>query len=186
MKLRFTSAASILVAMSELDEFWSDQLTDAAEQARSTGRADVADFLSLKAENDAVRSASIANLFDSIIAAAMSDEYRNKNILIEREAPHSFLHRNANLVGSLIRLRLGVRCMTVEAGWTRTPSDGFMRLQALAFARISHFGIQEANMELVLQTHDPDRQWKIVRREAVEGIFAERDIDTHIAVLIGD
>ena len=172
--------------MSELDEFWSNQLTDATEQARSTGRGDVADFLSLKAENDAVRCAAIESLFDSIIAAAMSDEYRNKNILIEREAPHNFLHRNANLVGSLLRLRQGVRCMTVEAGWTRTPSDGFMRLQALAFARISHFGIQEANTGARASTHERDRQWKVVRRETVGSVFTERDLNAHIAVLIGD
>ena len=41
-----------------------------------------------------------------------------------------------------------------RGGLGRTPSDGFMRLQALAFARISHFGIQEANTELVLRVEE--------------------------------
>jgi len=94
--------------MSELDEFWSDQLTEAAAKARTAGRADVADFLTLKAKNDAVRTAEIEDLFTMIIAAAMSDEHRHRNILVEREAPHNFLHRKANLVGSMLKLRLGV------------------------------------------------------------------------------
>ena len=56
---------------------------------------------------------------------------------MENENPHNFRLRGANLVGSLLRVRQGVRCLTVEAGWTRTPNDGFMRGGALAIARIT-------------------------------------------------
>lgn len=174
----------MLEPMSELDEFWSDQLSEAAANARTAGRSDVADFLTLKAKNDAVRITQIDQLFSMIIAAAMSDEYSGRNIVIERESPHNFSHRKANLVGSLLKLRLGVRCMTVEAGWTRTPSDGFMRLGALAFARITHFGVAKANMELALAAH-PASPWQIVRDEKLVGQFAVEHCSLHITQLVG-
>lgn len=172
--------------MSELDEFWSEQLSAATQNARAAGRADVADYLSLKAENDAVRSAEIERLFENMIAAAMSGEHRSKQIAIEREAPHNFRHRNANLVGSFLNLRYGVRCMTVEAGWTRTPTDGFMRLGALVFARITHFGMPKANMELALITDSNRSQWQIVRDEAGYVEFGAEHCAAHVVSLIGD
>jgi hypothetical protein len=174
----------MLKPMSELDEFWSDQLSEAAANARTAGRADVADFLSLKAKNDAVRIAEINDLFAMIIGAAMSDEHRSRNIVIDRESPHNFLHRKANLVGAMLKLRLGVRCMTVEAGWTRTPSDGFMRLGALAFARITHFGVPKGNMELALVA-DSGKSWQIVKEERSGEVFAVEHCSLHIAYLIG-
>jgi hypothetical protein len=39
--------------MNELDQFWSEKLSTAIGQARETGRADLADYLELKAANDA-------------------------------------------------------------------------------------------------------------------------------------
>ncbi|MGI8493966.1 MAG: hypothetical protein ACR2L1_01470, partial [Pyrinomonadaceae bacterium] len=52
--------------------------------------------------------------------------------------------------------RSGVRSLTVETGWTRTPSDGFMRGGSLAHARISHFGMSKANAELLLIRQNGD------------------------------
>src|SRR5262245_46903082 len=126
--------------MNELDEFWSENLSTAIEHARGTGRGDLADYLELKAANDAVRQAGVVAFFDKLIELATS-ELASGRITIEHESPHQFLHRGANMAGRLLRLQYGVRRMTVEAGWTRTPKDGFMRLGALAFARITHFGM---------------------------------------------
>lgn len=184
--MRFTSPASILDAMSELDEFWSVQLAAATQNARLSGRADVADYLSLKAENDAIRSVEVERLFKDIIAAAMSDPFLERQIRIERESPHNFRHRNANLVGSLLRLRHGVRCFTVEAGWTRTPSDGFMRLGALVFARITHFGFPKGNMELAFSCDQSPQKWRIVREEKAAIAFETEDCVLHIKHLIGE
>jgi hypothetical protein len=89
------------------------------------------------------------------------------------------------MVGSLLRLRYGVRCMTVEAGWTRTPSDGFMRLGALAFARITHFGIPNANEEFVLKSSGGVAAWAAVKDDKADVAFALDRLNEHFTVFVG-
>lgn len=184
-KLRFAPHASILISMNELDEFWSEKLAAAIASASESGRGDLADYLRLKATNDSVRQAAVEALFSAVIELALSDEHRSKNISIERESPHNFRHRNANMSGSLVRLRYGVRCLTVEAGWTRTPSDGFMRLGALAFARISHFGMPKANAELMLQNTDSGHVWIAVHNEMAAFNVQSEHIAEHLDLFTG-
>ncbi|MGH9946090.1 MAG: hypothetical protein ACRD6X_02715 [Pyrinomonadaceae bacterium] len=171
--------------MNELDEFWSEQLSTAIENAKVAGRQDVVDYLALKSARDAVRKAESERFFDAMIAMALKDDLRQHKIRVEREAPHNFQHRGANLVGSLLRLRCGVRCMTVEAGWTRTPNDGFMRLGALAFARITHFGIPKANVELMLRASNEKGLWLMVRDDQINGEFENKMIGAQFDVLLG-
>jgi hypothetical protein len=71
-------------------------------------------------------------------------------IAIEREEPHNFAYGNSNMAGSLLRASYGVRCLTLEAGWTRTPRDGIMKHGALAIARIAHFGMPNKGVEFRL------------------------------------
>ena len=172
--------------MNELDEFWSEKLSTAIEHARGSGRSDVADYLELKAANDAFRQAAVEQFFEALIELATSPENASRNISIERESPHNFLHRGANMVGELLRLRYGVRCITVEAGWTRTPTDGFMRLGALAFARITHFGIPHANAEFVLTKSGDGQMWALVRRERPDMDSGIEELDAHIRVLLDE
>jgi hypothetical protein len=47
--------------MNELDQLWSEKLSTAIDNARKTGRGDLADYLELKAANDAVRQAASKN-----------------------------------------------------------------------------------------------------------------------------
>ena len=54
------------------------------------------------------------------------------------------------MVGHLLTLTNGVRTLYVEAGWPRTPRDGFVRGGGLACASIRHLGIRAANQELLL------------------------------------
>lgn len=129
-------------------------LDDALQNAQAAGRSGVADYLALKRSNDAVRQASVDWLFDSFIAIAAEANRRNPAVTIERETPHEFGFRNARMAGGMLRIRFGVRCLTVEAGWTRTPAHGFMRGGALAAARITHFGMPKLNAELVLVRGD--------------------------------
>ena len=185
-KLRFKSVEHMLVSMNDLDDIWSEKLSTAIEQVRGSGRGDLADYLELKVANDAVRQTEIENLFKLLIDRALSSENIDKNIQVERESPHSFVHRNATMSGFLLRLSRGVRCLTVEAGWTRRPGDGFMRFGALVFARITHFGLPEKNMELILKPSDGNILWHIVRfGSPAESI--ERDaVERHVNILIDD
>jgi len=76
----------------------------------------------------------------------------------------------------------GVRTLYVEAGWPRTPRDGFVRGGGLACANIRHMGIKAASEELLL-TKSPTGAptWK----SASKGYpFLESDIRRHLAILL--
>ena len=134
-------------------------LADAGQNASDSGRQHVAEYLRLKATNDAIRTAGVGWLFDTVIELAGRVVREQFAVTIEREEPHSFQNGNSTMVGTLVRVRQGVRCLTVEAGWTRTPSDGVMRTGALAFARISHFGMPKAGATIRFVHHDDLPRW---------------------------
>ena len=136
--------------MTELDQIWSKMLDEAASKAGNTGREHVAEYLRLRATNDVMRSAGVEWLFDTVIEIAGRAVRDLHGITMERQEPHNFPHGNSNMVGSRLEIRLGVRCLTVEAGWARTPADGIMRNGALAFARITHFGMPKNGADLRL------------------------------------
>ena len=166
--------------MNELDEAWSEMLAGAIENAKSSGRGDVADFLALKQSNDAIRQTAVDWLFNSFIQIASEANRRNALVVIEREEPHEFPFNNAQMAGSLVRIRFGVRSMIVEAGWTRLPSHGFMRGGALAAARIRHFGMPHADAELILVRNDETPAWT----SANGGQFDSQSLLEHFRMLL--
>lgn len=145
--------------MTELDQMWSLMLNDAATRAGDAGRPHIAEYLRLKAANDAIREIGVTWLFNTAIAIAAQASGTLPGITIEREEPHRFARGSSTMVGSLVRVRRGVRCLTVEAGWARTPGDGIMAKGALAFARITHFGMPKAGAELCLVYAGPVPLW---------------------------
>lgn len=171
--------------MNELDELWARKLAEAAENARVSGRHDVADYLELKAANDAVRRTGVGWLFDTVVQLAAESNRALSGIAVEREDPYSFRLRGANLVGSLLRLRRGVRCMTLEAGWTRTPADGFIPGGALAVARIVHFGNRTGNAELALIKHSETPVWMRVSDSGGMGEFNSDGLREHFRLFHG-
>ncbi|HLA94086.1 MAG TPA: hypothetical protein VK612_00085 [Pyrinomonadaceae bacterium] len=172
--------------MNELDQMWSQMLDEAKQAARSSGRHDVADYLDLKSRNDAIRTASVRWLFESLLEIAGEANRRLPAISIDRDDPHNFAHRGANMAGSRLVLRHGVRCLTVEAGWTRTPADGFMRGGALAAAKITHFGMAKMNAELLLKVVGEIPAWSAVYEDSpaisVDSAFLHR----HFALFLGE
>lgn len=145
--------------MTELDQVWSQMLGEAAGRASDAGRRDVADYLRLKAANDAVREAGVGWLIDSFVEIAASSLAEHKNLAITRDEPHNFARGSSNMAGTRLDIRQGVRCLTVEAGWARTPSDGIMQNGALALARISHFGMSKNGAEFRLVHSAVKPQW---------------------------
>lgn len=172
--------------MNELDEVWSEMLASAIANAEASGRRDVADYLSLKATNDAIRQTSVKWLLDSFIELTGEAHRRNPRITTEHENPHNFRFAGANIVGSMLRVRHGVRCLTVEAGWTRTPGDGFMRGGALAFARISHFGMPRSNTDLMLTRFEDAPQWFAMPDEDNRVSFHLEDLIEHFRIFLGN
>ena len=66
--------------MNELDEAWSEMLAGAIENARASGRGDVADFLALKRSNNALRQTAVDWLFNSFVEiASEANRWRGGN-----------------------------------------------------------------------------------------------------------
>ena len=178
--MHFPPDGFMLEDMNELDEVWAGMLESAITKAEAENRSDVAEYLKLKAANDAVRQTGVQWLFGSLLEIAGN----NLQITIENETPHRFAFQNASLVGSLLRLRYGLRCLTVEAGWTRTPADGFMRGGALACAVISHFGISKHNANLLLLRADDAPNWFSVEDDKRK-LFNAIELQRHFQVFLG-
>jgi hypothetical protein len=172
--------------MNELNEFWANSINEAINTARAKGRADVADYLSLKASNDEIRAGSCRWLFESLLEIAHEAMRRGLNIKIENEAPYRFEMNKATMVGSLLEFRFGIRRLTAEAGWTRTPQDGFMRGGALACARLRHFGQSKHNAELLLaRNNDSAPEWLAVDRAGRRTPFDSNNLRDHFRIFLG-
>lgn len=184
--MRFGGLGFILEYMSELDEVWANMMEQAIANARATGRGDIADYLTLKANNDSIRSTASQWLFDSFLE--LSEEVNRKGIRleIESESPHRFSVGNSTMVGKLLRFRQGVRCLTIETGWTRTPADGFMRGGALACGRISHFGMSKSNAELLLiRLNEEVPFWVSIEKNGTRNEFTSEHLREHFQIFLG-
>ena len=171
--------------MNELDEVWARMIDDALEKARANGNGDVAEYLTLKATNDKIRQTSVEWLLGSLIEIASFANQNGAGITIKNENPHQFSFKNANLVGWLVRFRQGVRCLTIEAGWTRKPTDGFMRGGALACAKISHFGVSRHNAELLLVQSNNLSSWFSIDADGNRMLFDSNNLQQHFRIFLG-
>jgi hypothetical protein len=134
-------------------------LDAAAQKAAEAGRHELAEYLRLKASNDAIRSTAVGWLVDGFIEAAGEAMRSRENLFVEREEPHTFKRGNSTMVGTLVEMKQGVRKLSLAAGWARHPSHGIMEKGALAFARFTHLGMPKAGSELRL-VHGKDLpQW---------------------------
>jgi hypothetical protein len=170
--------------MNELSEVWEELIKEAAKNPQAINREGFADFLAVKTANDAIRETSVKWLLDSMRLTAEHANRKNANITIETLDPHRFSLGKMHLGGSLLRFRQGIRCLTIEAGWTRTPADGFMRGNALAVARITHFGIAKANAELHLLKFEDRPQWFTINQDGLRVSFELADLIKHFQVFL--
>ena len=136
--------------VSELEEAWATGLAEAEARARAQGRADIADYLALRSSNDLIRKIAGDWLLAMFANAAGEANRKGAAIQISSEDAHRFKVGNASMVGTRLSLSSGVRQLFVEAGWPRTPRDGFIRGGGLACCHIKHVGIKPANEELRL------------------------------------
>jgi len=171
--------------MSELDQVWAQKLSEARAKAQTAGRADVAEYLNLRANNDLIRQTSVDWLFESLLEIAAEANRGAANITIETEHQHRFQFGHSHLAGSLARLSQGVRCLTLEAGWTRAPADGFMRGGALAIARLTHFGMSKHNAELFLVQSNDSPNWFSVAKDGRRDMFNAKNLQQHFQTFIG-
>lgn len=160
-------------------------LQDAIHKARRAGRADIAEYLMLKAGNDAIRATSCRWLFESF--TELSDEVNRRGIRlrVENQNPHRFSVGHSTMVGSLLSFHHGLRNLTVEAGWTRTPQDGFIRGGGLAIARITHFGMSKHNAELLLvRSAENVPQWFSVTKDGKRNLISSNNLREHFNLFL--
>lgn len=172
--------------MSELEQAWELALAEAQARARAAGRRDISDYLNLRRKNDLLRRTATDWLIESFITMAGDANRTGGGVAIEQEDQHRFARGNATMVGKRIVLRRGVRQLTIESGWPRTPRDGFIRGGGLACANIKHFGRARANVELMLagaRTGPP--HWQIVD-ESARRTVTEKLLQHHFSLLLKD
>jgi hypothetical protein len=169
--------------MDELNEIWDELLAEAASAANIGGG--FAEFVAVKSANDRIRESGIEQLLAAFQKIAAHVNRQNGQIVVESVDNHRFAFEAATAVGRLAKYRHGVRCLTIEAGWTRTPSDGFMRGNALAVARISHFGIPEAGSDLKLLRLEDSVGWFRTDSEGLKISVELEDLILHFQTLLG-
>jgi len=177
--------AGAAFSVSELDEAWAAALAEAENRARSSGRADLVDYLSLRNSNDLLRKAGVEWLVTSFTILAGEANRAGASIQIVNQDSHRFRIGNSTMVGKLLTLSNGVRILFIEAGWPRTPRDGFVRGGGLACANIRHMGLASANLELLLtKTNRGTPSWSALTKESTRAVLHESDIRRHLNILL--
>lgn len=171
--------------MGELGNTWTRDLEESIRRVKAAGRFEVADYLSLKASNDAVRTRSVKWLFDTVTAIVEAFNGHGAGIEIKSADKHLFRLGKSHLRGTILELRKGLRCLTIEAGWTRLPRDGFMRGGALACARISHFGFPKNEERLELLRFENAPYWFSVEDKKQRVSFTAQSLKKHFEVFLG-
>lgn len=171
--------------MENLDTPFENDIDIAVARAKLDGRFDIADYLSLKASNDRLRKEAVKWLTETILEIVHAFNRHGARIDVEEDPSHKFKNGSSRLSGTRLDLRKGLRCMTIEAGWTRLPGDGVMRGGSLAFSRISHFGVTKETEELELHKLEGKPQWFGIRGEKLRESFNISSLKRHFEVFMG-
>lgn len=171
--------------MSELDEAWAIALAEAEARARAEGRADISDYLALRTANDFLRKVGADWLLETFTGAAGEANRTGASLQITRQDNHRFKIDNTMLVGPRVNLENGVRQLSLEVGWPRTPRDGIIRGGGLACANIKHLGMKPVSEHLRLIL-DPEGTPKWIVQETDEDFreVHEADARRHISILL--
>jgi hypothetical protein len=171
--------------MSELDEAWTIALAEAESRARAGGRTDLSAYLALRNSNDLHRKVGSDWLLTTFTTVAGEANRAGGSLQLSRNDTHRFKIENATMVGPRINLENGVRRLSVEVGWPRTPRDGFIRGGGLACAKIQHLGRKSLDEELRLIL-DPTGTPRWIVKESDHGFreVHETDLRRHVSILL--
>ncbi len=176
-----------MAAMSELDEAWALALAAAEQKARAAGRGDISEYLRLRNSNDLLRRTSIDWLFQTFTVFAGEANRKGASLQIAHADPHRFRVGNSTMVGQQLTLILGVRSLSVEAGWPRVPTDGIIRGGGLACAHVIHRGKKTLNQTLRLErARSSDPVWLITDELKSRTRFLESHVRDHLSKLLSE
>ena len=182
-----TSAKGGATRRTELDGFdeeYERELAEAQRRARAQGRSDVLDYLSLKAANDRLRARGVELLLGAFMALAGALNRVGAGVALMRTDAHRFRVGHSTMVGPRLTLTRGLRSLTVEAGWPRTPRDGVVRGGGLASARISHFGAPKAGEDLLLLPAGEEPRWFVLAETGARTELLEHHLRRHVVRLL--
>src|SRR3989440_8981482 len=134
--------------LSSFDEEYERQLAEARARATARGRGDVLDYLHLKAVNDTLRARAVSWLLDSFTALAGELNRASAGLSLARTDAHRFRVGHSTMVGERLVVRRGLRALTVEAGWPRTPRDGVVRGGGVGSALVGPLRDRKAGEEI--------------------------------------
>jgi len=104
-------------------------------------------------------------LLDTFVMLAADANRNRASIQTHTTESYRFKVRSSTMVGRLLTLSFGERQLFVEAGWPRTPRDGFVPGGGLARANIRHRGMRSADLELrLVQSNKGAPQWFVLER----------------------
>ena len=175
--------------MDEFDAELERRLREAHRQARTQGRNDVGDYILLRATNDKLRADGVTWLVETFVGLAAEANRAGAGLSLERSSSsndssggaHRFQVGNSTMVGTRLVLRAGVRALTVEAGWPRTPGDGIVRGGGLGYARVSHFGDRAAGEEfLLVQGEAGAPTWFVLETSGARTELAADRLQRHV------
>lgn len=169
--------------MDEFEQKWLEMLEKAKERAQREENLTLLEYFELKSANEKLRLEASKALLEMFFYAARSKSLEGFNLKFNTKSGHQFEMRQARLTGFCLDISFGIRKLTIEIGWTRTPKDGFMRQGALAYSRISHFGRPEHNKELLLLNRNEPR-WFFAND--LQKLFEESDAVKHLNILLQD
>jgi hypothetical protein len=185
--LLFPFTFLLFPSMSELEDAWELALSKAMRRAHGAGRADIARYLDLRAQNDLLRRAAVDWLTTTFTALAAVANRHGAGILMEQKEGHRFRRGAATMVGTQLILRRGVRSLTIECGWPREPRDGFVRGDGLACANIKHLGRHRSNAELLLaRSAKGSPLWLILEKTDDRSDLTEAAVRKHFSVLLSE
>lgn len=171
--------------MSDLDEAWAMALSEAERRARMGGRTDVAQYLALRNSNDLLRKTAVNWLMETALQLAGEANRKGASIQIANDPQHRFQVGNATMVGRLLTLTFGVRSLLVEAGWPRTPQDGFIKGGGLACGSLRHRGIKSASQELqLMRAPAGSPRWVAQGKDGIAVYVDELKLKVHLATLL--
>ena len=173
--------------MSELDEAWALALAEAEARARASGRADIREYIALRSSNDMKRKVGADWIIKAFTHAAGEANRGGAPIQISNTDGHRFKVGTATMVGRRLTLESGVRALSIEVGWPRTPADGFVRGGGLACANIQHLGMKSVSEQYRLLL-DPKGHphWQSHPDHGHSREIHEADIKHHLSVLLTD
>ena len=170
--------------MSSFDEEYEHKVAEARQRASAQGRGDVADYLTLRAANDAMRARAVEWLLGAFTSVAGEMNREGASLTLALTETYRFRVGHSTMVGPRLVLARGLRSLTVEAGWPRGPRDGIVRGGGLASALVGHFGNRKADEELLLLPFKDEPRWMVIEKTGARTDFFEDRVRVHINRLL--